>query len=137
MCGCEIGRNRASQSHSLSQRQLCSIQPVEGATKLVLAPNMRCVWCISHESQRRHVCYCLSGCHPDPRLGPSLGPSRFHSGSEGFPPRFAMCFVKVCFTAFRTHPGPESGGHPGPSWSHLGPERSFQDRAPRGPCETD
>ena len=39
------------------------------------------------------VCYCLWGCHPDPRLGPVLGPSRSHPGSEGVPSRFAMCFV--------------------------------------------
>ena len=39
------------------------------------------------------VCYCLWGCHPDPRLGPVLGPSRFYPGSEGVPSRFAMCFV--------------------------------------------
>ena len=39
------------------------------------------------------VCYCLWGCHPDPRLGPILGPSRSHPGSEGVPSRFAMCFV--------------------------------------------
>ena len=39
------------------------------------------------------VCYCLWGCHPDPRLGPVLGPSRSHPGSEGVPSRFAMCNV--------------------------------------------
>ena len=39
------------------------------------------------------VCYCPWGCHPDPRLGPVLGPSRSHPGSEGVPSRFAMCFV--------------------------------------------
>ena len=46
--GCEIGRDRASQSHSLSQRgsysgrggeqRWCSIQPVEGATKVPSFP---------------------------------------------------------------------------------------------------
>ena len=39
------------------------------------------------------VCYCLWGCDPDPRLGPILGQSRSHPGSEGVPSRFAMCFV--------------------------------------------
>ena len=43
------------------------------------------------------VCYCLWGCHPDPRLGPILGPSRSHPGSEVVPSRFAMCFVLQCF----------------------------------------
>ena len=37
------------------------------------------------------------GCHPDPRLGPILGPSRSHPGSEVVPSRFAMCFVLQCF----------------------------------------
>ena len=32
------------------------------------------------------VCYCLWGCHPDPRLGPILGPSR--SWSHPAPERF-------------------------------------------------
>ena len=31
------------------------------------------------------VCYCLWGCHPDPRLGPIPGPSRSHPGFEGGP----------------------------------------------------
>ena len=43
------------------------------------------------------ICYCLWGCHPDPRLGPILGPSRSHPGSEGVPSRFAMCFVLQYF----------------------------------------
>ena len=43
------------------------------------------------------VCYCLWRCHPDPRLGPILGPSRSHPGSEVVPSRFAMCFVLQCF----------------------------------------
>ena len=43
------------------------------------------------------VCYCLWGRHPDPRLGPILGPFRSHPGSEGVPSRFAMCFVLQCF----------------------------------------
>ena len=43
------------------------------------------------------VCYCLWGCHPDPRLGPIPGPSRSHPGSEVVPSRFAMCFVLQCF----------------------------------------
>ena len=43
------------------------------------------------------VCYCLWGVHPDPRLGPILGPSRSHPGSEVVPSRFAMCFVLQCF----------------------------------------
>ena len=37
------------------------------------------------------------GCHPNPRLGPILGPSRSHPGSEVVPSRFAMCFVLQCF----------------------------------------
>ena len=49
------------------------------------------------------VCYCdsLWGCHPDPRLGPILGPSRSHPGSEVVPSRFAMCFVLQCFVCCR------------------------------------
>ena len=43
------------------------------------------------------VCYCLWGCHPNPHLGPILGPSRSHPGSEVVPSRFAMCFVSQCF----------------------------------------
>ena len=39
------------------------------------------------------VCYCLWGCLPDPRLGPILGPSRSHPGSEGVLSRFSMCLV--------------------------------------------
>ena len=39
----------------------------------------------------------ILGCHPDPRLGPILGPSRSHPGSEVVPSRFAMCFVLQCF----------------------------------------
>ena len=36
------------------------------------------------------------GCHPNPRLGPILGLSRSHPGSEVVPSRFAMCFVLQC-----------------------------------------
>ena len=44
------------------------------------------------------VCYCSGGGqYPDPRLGPILGPSRSHPGSEVVPSRFAMCFVLQCF----------------------------------------
>ena len=39
------------------------------------------------------VCYRLWGCHPDPRLGPILGPSRSHPWSEGVPSKLAICFV--------------------------------------------
>ena len=37
----------------------------------------------------------LSGCHPDPHLGPILGPARPGPipGPKGVPSRFAMCFV--------------------------------------------
>ena len=71
------------------------------------------------------VCYCLWGCHPDPRLGPILGPSRSHPECEGVPSRFAMCFVLQYFGPIQV----PRWGHPGPSWSHPAPERSFQGRA--------
>ena len=45
----------------------------------------------------RSLLVSLGGCHPDPRLGPILGPSRSHPGSEVVPSRFAMCFVLQCF----------------------------------------
>ena len=50
---------------------------------------------VSHSPTQKglEVCYCLWGYHPDPRLGPILGPSRSHPKSEGVPSRFAMCFV--------------------------------------------
>ena len=55
------------------------------------------------------VSYCFWGCHPDPRLGPVLGPSRSHSGSEGVPSRFAMCFD---FQHFRPIQVPRWGPSP-------------------------
>ena len=45
----------------------------------------------------RSLLLSLGECHPDPRLGPILGPSRSHPGSEVVPSRFAMCFVLQCF----------------------------------------
>ena len=76
------------------------------------------------------VCDCFWGCPPDPRLGPILGPSSSHPGSEGVPSRFAMCFVFQHFV-----PRSRGGGRPGPSWSHPGRERSFW--IGPGPAETD
>ena len=70
-------------------------------------------------------CYCLWGCHPDPRLGPIFGPSRPRPGSEGVPSRFAMCLVLQHFGPIQV---PRWGPYPGPSWSPV-PGRSFQDRA--------
>ena len=81
---------------------------------------------LDHVNQKGlDVCYCLWGCHPDARLGPILGPSRSHPGSEVVPSRFAMCFVLQCFGPIQV----PRWGHPGPSWSHPAPERSLQDRA--------
>ena len=47
------------------------------------------------------VCYCPGAIQTSPGV---LSPSRSHSGSEGVPSRFAMCFV--------FHPGPEVGAIP-------------------------
>ena len=63
------------------------------------------------------VCYCLWRCHPDPRLGPILGPSRSHPGSEGVPSRFTMCFFLQYFDPIQV---PRWG----PSWPVLVPSWS-------------
>ena len=71
------------------------------------------------------VCYCLWGCHPDPRLGrswarpgPILGPKRSRPNSP--------CAL---FYSISDPSRCRGGGHPGPSWSHPGPGCSFQDQA--------
>ena len=78
------------------------------------------------------VCYYLRGYHPDPRLGPILGPSRSHPGPEGVPSRFAMCFrfaMWLVLQHFRPIQVPR-WGHPGPSCSRaprVGPGRAETD----------
>ena len=75
---------------------------------------------LAHLNQKGlEVCYCFWGCHPDPRLGPILGPSRSHPGSRRGPVQIRHV---LCFPAFRTHPGPEVGAIPArlvPSWSRA------------------
>ena len=82
------------------------------------------LWGNSEFQTGLEVCYCPWGVPSRPRLGPILGPSRSHPGSEVVPSRFAMCFVLQCFGPIQV-----PGGHPGPSWSHPAPERSLQDQA--------
>ena len=73
----------------------------------------------------RSLLLSLGGAIQTLALGPILGPSRSHPGSEVVPSRFAMCFVLQCFGPIQV----PRWGHPGPSWSHPAPERSLQDRA--------
>ena len=65
------------------------------------------------------VCYCLWVCHPDPRLGPILGPSRSHPGSQVVPSRFAMCFVLHCFGPIQVPRWGPSRPVLVPSWSRA------------------
>ena len=60
------------------------------------------------------VCYCVWGCHPDPRLGPTQA----RPGPIPGPGPVQIRHV-LCFTAFQTHPDPEVGAipaRPGPRY---------------------
>ena len=72
------------------------------------------------------------GCHPDPRLGPILGPSRSHPGSEVVPSRFAMCFVLQCFGPIQVPRSKQEDGF----WPRAIPDqnsKSHQDRNKSAP----
>ena len=82
--------------------------------------------------QGLEVCYCLWGCHPDLRLGPILGPSRSHPGSQVVPFRFAMCFVLQSFGSIQVPRWGATPARPGPILvpsvpSRIGPGRAETD----------
>ena len=114
----------ASASHLNAQRYEHTLSPSSGTEKtnpLFFNLKLRRILLVSVNQKGLEVCYCLWGCHPDPRLGPS----RSHPGSHVVPSRFAMGFVLQCF-------GPIQVPRWGPSrpvLSHPAPERSFQGRA--------
>ena len=78
------------------------------------------------------VCHCLWVCHPDPCLGPILGPVQVPSRVGEGPVQIRHV---LCFTAFRTHPGPEVGAIPARPGPILAP--SVPSRIGSGWAETD
>ena len=78
------------------------------------------------------VCYCLWGCHPDPRLGSDPGPVQVPSQVRRGPVQIRHVLY---FTPFRTHPGPEVGAIPAPPDPILVP--SVPSRIGPGRAETD
>ena len=71
------------------------------------------------KSERPRSLLLSGGCHPDPRLGLILGPSRSRPGSEGVPSRFTMCFVLQHFGPIQVPRWGPSRPVPVPSWSRV------------------